>query len=143
MGASSVFFGILVILTLFNGYVAMIDVNYVNTLTTAILTTAVSGLAIIVVALGFQFSIVDTGWSFSETSISFIIKVSMILSLLFRIDLPVVGSNPLPLGIGLYTTVYNVFATNDIFGYGNILIYITGILCFMSGMIMVADTGGA
>lgn len=132
-----IFLSIVMILSIFNiGYYIMYPDTIFSLGISAI--TSFIGIGIIVAVLsGFSaFSV-----SLSDASQRLILIVLTLVNLLFQITIPLSEDFNIPIGLGLLSNLFNVFAINDVAYLGWIFCTIMGILALVSGLQMVVGVG--
>lgn len=132
-----IFLSIVMILSIFNiGYYIMYPDTIFSLGISAI--TSFIGIGIIVGVLsGFSaFSV-----SLSDASQRLILIVLTLVNLLFQIIIPLSEDFNIPIGLGLLSNLFNVFAINDVAYLGWIFCTIMGILALVSGLQMVVGVG--
>ena len=132
-----IFLSIIMVLTIFNiGYYVM----YPDTIFSLgiSLVTSFIGIGIVVGVLsGFSaFSV-----SLSDTSQRLILIILTLVNLLFQITIPLSEDFNIPVGLGLLSNLFTVFAVNDVAYLGWVFCTIMGVLALVSGLQMVVGVG--
>lgn len=132
-----IFLSVLMVLFVFNVGYYVIYPDSVELVGISVLTTFITtGLAIGIISGISAFTI-----EISDTAQKIIFVVVLLVNIMFQIVLPFGDLYELPLGLGLLTNVFNVFALNDALLIGYVISSILGILALVSGLQMAVGEG--
>lgn len=123
------FLSTLIVLVLFNVGVVMINPSQVS-----ILNVDVSGfiLSVLSIAVVGGIKVFDTG--LSDSSINILVGAIILFNIMYQIEI-----EGFTLGFGLITTVFNVFNTGDILGYGTLFASILSLIMIFTGMLILVE----
>lgn len=121
----------LMILLLFNTYVAMVNPNVVS-----VLNQDLSGLVATALTCTIAAGINIFGSGLSDSATKIIFSVIVMFNILFQIDI-----YGFTLGLGLCSTVFTVFNNGDVLGIGTLIGGLLSFVAFFSAMLVVVESG--
>jgi len=132
-----IFLSVMMVLTIFNLGYYMIYPTTVTFIGLSVLTTFITtGLAVGIIS-GIQIM----GSGISDTAQKIVFVIIILVNIMFQIVLPLPDLGELPIGLGLLSNIYNVFAVNDVWFIGFAISTILGILAMVSGLQMAVGEG--
>jgi hypothetical protein len=132
-----IFLSVIMVLVIFNfGYWAIYPTTMTFIGLSALTAFVTTGLAIGVISGISAFTV-----AISDTAQKIIFVIVLLVNILFQITLPLGESFDFPIGLGLLTNVFNVFASSDAMLIGYIITTILGVLAMVSGLQMAVGAG--